>query len=426
MEYYTPPNAGDIHIRVPEMADSVLGPTDAPLPLFAMVIEAVPPEIFFQERMTAQKPNLAFFLELGGSLEEWNDVGFFSREISLYNRLAREYCETIYIFTYGSEKDRSFSVYLEKNIVVIPRGRRSKNYFNNFLYEISMPFRQWRILKQCDIFKTNQNSGGIAASIAKILFPSKKLVIRSGYIGSELARRSKLSLVIKTYYFFAERLSYFLCDQAFIPMRINYDILLRKYPFLKKKTQILNNFIDTDLFHAESSERRYDIIYVARFDRDKNHRAILEALRETNASILFIGKGPERDDIEFVARKYKLPLFILDAIPNNELPRYYNSAKICAFSSLHEGCPKSLLEAMSCEIPIVALDSPGVSNIVQNEKNGLIGPESSFQSNLFRLLNDPVLRDTLGKSGRKTILAEYSFDILFKKEIEVYKKLFNL
>lgn len=390
-----------------------------------MVIETVPPEIFFQERMTTQKPNLAFFLELGGSLEEWNDVGFFSREISLYNRLAREFFGTIYIFTYGGEKDRSFSAYLEKNIVVIPRGRRSKNYFNNFLYEISMPFRHWRILKHCDIFKTNQNSGGIAASIAKILFPSKKLVIRSGYIGSELAHRSKLSLVIKTYYFLAERLSYLLCDQAFIPMRISYDILLRKYPFLKKKTQILNNFIDTDLFHAESSKRRYDIIYVARFDRDKNHRAILKALRETNASILFIGKGPERNNIESVAREYKLFLSIFDAIPNNELPRYYNSAKICAFPSLHEGCPKSLLEAMSCEVPIIALDSPGVSNIIQNEKNGLIGPESSFQGNIFRLLGDSTLRQTLGKNGRKTILDEYSFDIIFEKEVYAHRNLLN-
>lgn len=391
-----------------------------------MVIEAIPPEIFFQGRMTAQKPNLAFFLELGGSLEEWNDVGFFSREISLYNRLAQEFFGTIYIFTYGSEKDRSFSAYLEKNIVIVPRGKRSKNYFNNFLYEISMPFRHWRILKHCDIFKTNQNSGGIAASIAKILFPSKKLVIRSGYIGSELGKET-LSFIVKLYYFFAENISYRLCDHILIPTEDAHN-LSKKYPFTKGKITKLNNFIDTAIFRKKSvneSNKKFDIIYIARFTTIKNHILLLNSIKKRNIRGLFIGKGETENYIKSLGKKFSIDLTFLNSVPNNELPQYYNSAKICAFPSLHEGCPKSLLEAMSCEVPVVALDSPGVSSIIQNETNGLIGPESSFQSNLFRLLDDSTLRQTLGKNGRKAILDEYSFDIIFKKEIRAYKDLLN-
>lgn len=369
------------------------------------------------------KPNLAVFLELGGSFEEWNEVGFFSREIALYNQLAKNFFGTIYIFTYGSNADLEYSAYLEKNIVVIPRGKRSKNYFNNFFYEILLPFQHRNILKRCDIFKTNQNSGSFGATIAKILFPMKKLVIRSGYIGSELARRSNLSTLVKTYYFFAERFSYQICDHAFIPLRENKDILIKKYPFLKKKLSQMNNFIDTKAFSPEIKEKTYDIIYVARFDHDKNHRLLIQALRKTPFRLLLIGKGSEREAIEKFASTCSVNLSVIDSVPNNALRGYYNAANICAFPSLHEGCPKTLLEAMACGIPPVALDSPGTSEIIRNNQNGLIGKADSFQKNIVRLLSDASLRDILGKSARETVLKEYSFEKIVQQEIETYKKL---
>lgn len=369
------------------------------------------------------KPNLAFFLELGGSFEEWNEVGFFSREIALYNQLAKNFFGTIYIFTYGSSTDLEYSAYLEKNIVVVPRGKRSKSYFNNFFYEISLPFQHRNILKRCDIFKTNQNSGSFGAVLTKTLFPMKKLVIRSGYIGSELARRSGLSILVRTYYLFAERLSYWLCDHAFIPLRENKDILIRKYPFLKNKLSQMNNFIDTKVFSPETKEKTYDIIYVARFDRDKNHRLLIRALRKTSFRLLLIGKGPERKSIERLASTCSVNLSIIDSVPNSTLREYYNAAHICAFPSLHEGCPKTLLEAMACGIPPVTLNSPGISEIIQNNQNGLTGKADSFQKNVMRLLSDASLRDILGKSARETVLREYSFEKIVQQEIETYKAL---
>lgn len=85
------------------------------------------------------------------------------------------------------------------------------------------PIRNRSILRRCDILKTNQNSGSIAAAIAKLLY--QKLVVRSGYIGSELARRSKLSMLVRAYYFLAENLSYRICHFALISGEPNRKIL---------------------------------------------------------------------------------------------------------------------------------------------------------------------------------------------------------
>lgn len=369
------------------------------------------------------KPTLGLFLELGGSLEEWDSVGFLSREISLYNALAREYFDQIYIFTYGGKKDLHYTDRLEKNIIVLSGKTRSRSYIMNFFYELWIPIKYQSILRKCTIYKTNQNSGSIAATLAKLLF-RKKLVVRSGYIGSELARRSRLSPLVKGYYFLAEQLSYHICDRALISAEPNRQLLARHYPFLRNRLITHNNFIDTDCFKKNDSlEKLFDMIYVARFNRDKNHQLILDTLKDTKISVLFIGQGETLTLIKAKVKEMNIQATFQESVPNEELPSRYNSARICAFPSLHEGSPKSLLEAMACSLPIVALQAPGIVNIITNEVNGLISDEVGFKANIGRLLNDRALCDKLGQSARETIVDEYSFKRIFQKEIEIYQNL---
>jgi glycosyltransferase involved in cell wall biosynthesis len=370
------------------------------------------------------KPTLALFLELGGSFEQWNKVGFFQREIVLYNLLAKRFFKTVYVFTYGDEGDLRYQDAFEKNVVIIPRKKRSGSYLANFFYETVLSFRHRHILKRCDIFRTNQNSGALAAAIAKVIRPESKLVVRSGYVGSELAQRSNLPFHVKLYYFFVERVSYRLCDQAFIPTQENYGILMGKYPFLKNKLAILNNFIDTDRFAPyPNPEKKYDVIYVGRMNRDKNHRALLKAVKGQNLDILFIGNGEGLEPVKSLAKELNVRATFIESVPNNDLPAYYNASRVCAFPSLHEGNPKALLEAMSCGLAIAALPVPGVKNIIDHELNGLLGPEEDLRDNILRLLSDTLLRDRLGSEARKTVLEGFSLGKILEMEIRTYRKL---
>jgi glycosyltransferase involved in cell wall biosynthesis len=307
------------------------------------------------------------------------------------------------------------------------RENGARSYINNFLYELWLPFKYYRTLGRCDIFRTNQNSGSIAAAIAKLLFRKKRLIVRSGYLGSELARRSGLSILVKGYYFLAENLSYRLCDRALITTEANQHLLLQKYPFMEERVIVHNNFIDTNHFKKHSNARKqYDIIYVARYDRDKNHRAILDALKSTLRSALFIGQGKTLPSIEAEAAKDGTRVSFVKSVRNDDLPALYNAARICAFPSLHEGSPKSLLEAMACELPVAALHAPGVSNVINDRQNGLIGNQHLFAGNIERLLNDHALCDRLGQSARQTVLADYSFKKISSGEIQLYQKLLGL
>jgi hypothetical protein len=198
--------------------------------------------------------NLGFFMNYFSSLQNWDKFGMFSREILLYNNLAKKFNQ-IYIFTYGDKKELAYAKYLENNIIIIPK----KYNIPDVIYEFILPFIQRKIIKKCDILKTNQNSGTIAPTIAKVIY-GKKMIARSGYIGSEKARLANFPYYAKLYFWFAENVSYFFCDKAFFSTQSGFDILVKKYPFVKDKLIIMHNFVDTNLFQKINMEKIWKLI----------------------------------------------------------------------------------------------------------------------------------------------------------------------
>ena len=365
--------------------------------------------------------NLALFLNYYSGLQVWDKFGMLSREISLYNRLAEKF-KTVYIFSYGGVGESEYGKYLKGNVIIIPKRIR----IPDVLYEPLIPFLHADIIRGCDILKTNQNSGTIAPSIAKLIY-RKKLVVRSGYIGSEFARLNKLPLYAKLYFFLAENISYRFCDKAFIP-KSDFDTLKSKYPFLKDRLVGMNNFVDTDLFIKKELPKKYDIIYIARFDaKQKNHQGLLEAVAGLGLKVLLIGRGSDKEKMIGEAERKNTKLEIIERVSNEEIPNYYGSSKICVFPSLFEGNPKALLEAMSCEMPIVACEMPGIGNLIENGKSGLLSEpkDDLIRKNILKLLDDQELGKELGGNARKFILENYSLDNIFTKETDIYKNLFR-
>jgi glycosyltransferase involved in cell wall biosynthesis len=99
---------------------------------------------------------------------------------------------------------------------------------------------------------------------------------------------------------------------------------------------------------------------------------------------------------------------------------------VFALSSLREGLPNVLLEAMALEVPCVATRIAGVPRLIEDEKNGLLvepGDLEGLTRSLDRLLSDSALRDRLRRSGRETIESRYSFARRMEKLREIYDEL---
>lgn len=379
------------------------------------------------EKLTEK--NLAFFMDLGGSLARWERAGILEREVQLYNKLAETF-DHIYFITYGDAQEQTYQKYLRPNISVLSRITAPDHPLLNVLYELILPFRYWHILSSCRYYKTNQNLGSLGATVAKLFHPRSKLIVRSGYIGSLNAKLSQAPLHIRAYLSAAEFFSYLLCDAALVPSRHNRDILVRKYPFVEKKISVHNNAIDTGLFRKlplDNKERAYDIIYVARLDKDKNQRLLLEAVKDLNLKVLLVGQGEEESYLKQLATPITERVEFLPKVDNSRLPEYLNRSHLFVFPSLHEGNPKALLEAMACELPIIALDVIGVKNLIENGRTGILLPANTLPKSLAetirKLLGDTDRQARLGTAARQFVIDHFSFETILQKELHLYETL---
>ncbi len=100
------------------------------------------------------------------------------------------------------------------------------------------------------------------------------------------------------------------------------------------------------------------------------------------------------------------------------LPTYYG-----------EGLPKILLEAAACGKPIVTTDVRGCRDIVRNGTNGLLVPPRDVQSltsAMWRLIDQPALRQRMGRAGRALVLREFTAQQVADKTVAIYRTMLGL
>lgn len=96
----------------------------------------------------------------------------------------------------------------------------------------------------------------------------------------------------------------------------------------------------------------------------------------------------------------------------SDLREFYESLDVLALSSLREGLPNVLLEAMALEVPVLATRIAGIPRLIADGVDGLLvnpGSVDELAQGLRRLLADPDLRGRLSQAGRRTIETRYSF-----------------
>ena len=92
------------------------------------------------------------------------------------------------------------------------------------------------------------------------------------------------------------------------------------------------------------------------------------------------------------------------------IPHWLNAADIFVLPSLLEGTPNILLEAMACQLPVVATAVGGIGCVIEDGRNGLIIPPRSdthLAEAVITLLQDSALRERLNINARNTVCSQY-------------------
>ena len=113
----------------------------------------------------------------------------------------------------------------------------------------------------------------------------------------------------------------------------------------------------------------------------------------------------------------------------NNMPEIYSRSTIVCFPSYREGLPKSLLEAASSGLPIVAYNVPGCREIVIDGVNGFLIPfkdDNSLRDAILKLIKDQDLCDSMGFLGREIVLKNFSEKIISEQTLSVWLEVLDI
>ena len=214
--------------------------------------------------------------------------------------------------------------------------------------------------------------------------------------------------------------------------------------------------LDLDAFNGSSQRRRKfreelgahdDVVLVGiigRLTEIKNHTLFLEAVSEFNKNFdseqvrfVIVGDGRLRQNLEDQCRSLRLTANVTFAGERNDPEYFYPGLDIVALTSLNEGTPLTLIEAMANSRPVISTTVGGVVDLLgATIENGDFqvcergvgvapGDAHSFARGLQRLVTDPVLRAELGARGFEFVQSKYPKERLLSDIEALYDDLLN-
>ncbi len=164
-------------------------------------------------------------------------------------------------------------------------------------------------------------------------------------------------------------------------------------------------------------------LVVGRLAPQKNHLAMIEALRKLDAQgqlgdwrFVLVGEGPLRGQINAAVAEF--PRFNL-LPPTTDLLPYYRNTDLLLLPSLYEGMSNVALEAQACGVPVALSLAANASGVV-TERNGYLLKDELAEALADVLAQPAVELQRRGTAAREDILASFGADRLARRTEEVY------
>lgn len=196
--------------------------------------------------------------------------------------------------------------------------------------------------------------------------------------------------------------------------------LLKIYP--GREIAVIPNCYNTTLFSPVKTTRGNDrkkkvkIISVGNMRREKNHLDKLRVAKilkreKVDFSMEIIGHGDSRE-LHGAIADYKLEGMVEIVPGSKDIPAKLHNSDIFLFTSLSEGFPVSLLEAMACALPCVSYHFPGIEEIDSTlDSLELVrhpGDTEAMAARIINLASDPGKRKNLGLKAAELVRESFS------------------
>ena len=211
-----------------------------------------------------------------------------------------------------------------------------------------------------------------------------------------------------------------------------------------ERCQLIENAIDTQQWSRqmtpEEAKRRLGfnperllVGAVGRLSTEKNFDGLIRAADRLwndglDFELLIVGEGVQRPALEALIGRLSRRDRVHLVGYRRDTPDLYQAMDAFVLSSIREGLPNVVLEAMAMETPVVATRVAGVPRLVEDGQEGLVvtpGDDSQLVEALGRMLRQPELRARLGLAAREKIERDYSFERRMEKMRRVYHEVLH-
>ncbi len=215
------------------------------------------------------------------------------------------------------------------------------------------------------------------------------------------------------------------------------DDLNKSFGIPKTKITVIYNGCDRTEINKLKNEEIHDgwfkktnlkIISVGRLHHQKGYEYLLKAFKlvtenEINASLIILGEGIEKTNLEKLVRVLGIENYVIFAGFKENPYKYMKNSDVFVLSSIYEGFGYVIVEAMACGVPVIATRCPsGPDEIITDNVNGILVPmkdENALANAIIDLLIDKDKAERLMKEGIKR-----SNDFRVKKMVEEYERVF--
>ncbi len=238
--------------------------------------------------------------------------------------------------------------------------------------------------------------------------------------------------------------SHILCNSKDLYERYKKTSMLPKSILNSKNSYFIPNGINTYYWKPSKkqvTEKKYDIVFVGNLTNrshiiNKGILYLYQALKtiklqfKSSLKVLVIGYFDKKLLNEMISKDIEKYFEFKGFIQSKEeLKETIQSSKIYVLTSVSEGMPNSLMEAMALEMPCIASSVGGVPDLIEHNKDGLIfETKNSFQlaKLILMLLSDKALQKELGINARKKLISKFEWNQIIKKFENIYIKLLKL
>ena len=301
------------------------------------------------------------------------------------------------------------------------------------IYDLHSFLRLFRLLKiiNPDILHTNLFYSHIMGRLVSIFFDFKVI----GTIHNTLHYNLFMKLLLK--------ITDFLNDYNIAICKKVKEVLLEKKISKPNKIKVIYNSVVYDRYQNELDLTEIDkykndlalknndkvLISIGRLEKPKGYLNLIKSIKildnkYDNYKLLIIGKGNLYQAIKKEISKNNLEQKIKLLSEREDIEKLLKISDIYIMSSLWEGLPISLLEAMASGLPVITTDVGGINEVIDNNRNGLLVEPGNIEKLAYEIENilqsDNEKLTKMGLNAKNTIKKYFSL----KDQIKKYETLY--